>query len=229
VTGATRDPADVGILADGRDVVVDLVRPGADFPAIVAGPTFGIVPPAVWRDGEDIDTGSSVGSGAYVLDRLTEDEYTLVANEHYWAGPPAISTVHLLTNIGGRSPVAAFEAGDVDYVGIGSYDASWIRFDADLGPQLRLVPSLSLTYVGFTRRPPRRSTTSASARRSDPPWTGPGSSSSAPPVVTSPRSAWSRPASQEAGIGAGSPRTTPAGRASCSPLPAIPAAPGSPR
>jgi len=154
VTGATRDPADVGIQADGRDVVVDLVRPGADFPAIVAGPTFGIVPPAVWRDGEDIDTGSSVGSGAYVLDRLTEDEYTLVANEHYWAGPPAISTVHLLTNIGGRSPVAAFEAGDVDYVGIGSFDASWIRFDADLGPQLRLVRSLSLTYVGFTTTAP---------------------------------------------------------------------------
>ena len=154
VTGATSDPADVGIRAEGRDVVVDLDRPGADFPAIVASPTFGIVPPAVWRDGEDIDTGSSVGSGAYVLDRSTEDEYTLVANEHYWAGPPAISTVHLLTNIGGRSPVAAFEAGDVDYVGIGSYDASWIRFDADLGPQLRLVPSLSLTYVGFTTTAP---------------------------------------------------------------------------
>jgi oligopeptide transport system substrate-binding protein len=154
VTGATSDPADVGIRADGRDVVVDLDGPGADFPAIVASPTFGIVPPAVWRDGGDIDTGSSVGSGAYVLDGVTEDEYTLVANERYWAGPPAISTVHLLTNVGGRSPVAAFEAGDVDYVGIGSYDASWIRFDADLGPQLRLVPSLSLTYVGFTTTTP---------------------------------------------------------------------------
>jgi len=154
VTGATSDPADVGIRADGRDVVVDLDRPGADFPAIVASPTFGVVPPAVWRDGEDIDSGSSVGSGAYVLDGVTEDEYTLVANERYWAGPPAVATVRLLTNIGGRSPVAAFEAGDVDYVGIGSYDASWIRFDADLGPQLRLVPSLSLTYVGFTTTTP---------------------------------------------------------------------------
>jgi ABC-type oligopeptide transport system substrate-binding subunit len=154
ITGATTDPADVGLRADGRDVVVDLDRPGADFPAIVASPTFGIVPPAVWRDGRDIDGGVSVGSGGYVVDAVTEDEYTLVANEHYWAGPPAIATVHLLANIGGRSPVEAFEDGDLDYTEIGPYDASWIRFDASLGPQLRLVPSLSLAYVGFTTTAP---------------------------------------------------------------------------
>jgi len=154
VSGANPDPSDVGIRADGRDVVVDLVGPGADFPAIVASPTFGIVPPAVWRDGEDIDSGVTVGSGAYVVDAITADEYTLVANERFWAGPPAISTVHLLTNIGGRSPVEAFEDGELDYTGIGSYDASWIRFDARLGPQLRLVPSLSLSYIGFTTSAP---------------------------------------------------------------------------
>ena len=154
LTGATSDPSDVGIRADGRDVVVDLRRPGADFPAIVAGPTFGIVPPAVWRDGGDIDAGSSVTSGAYVIGNVTSTEYTLVANERYWAGPPPIATVRLLTDIGGRSAVAAFESGDVDYIGIGSYDAAWIRYDAALGPQLRLVPSLSLSYVGFTTTTP---------------------------------------------------------------------------
>jgi hypothetical protein len=51
--------------------------------------------------------------------------------------------------------VAAFEAGDVDYTPIASNDASWIRYDATLGPQLRAVPSLDLTYLGFdTSRPP---------------------------------------------------------------------------
>jgi len=154
VTGATSDPDEVGIRADGRDVIVDLERPGADFPAIVASPTFGIVPPAIWRDGRDIDGGVSIGSGAYVLDQVTADEFTLVANEHYWAGRPPIATVHLLTNIGGRSPVEAFEDGDLDYTEIGSYDASWIRFDAHLGPQLRLVPSLALSYIGFTTSSP---------------------------------------------------------------------------
>ena len=154
LTGATSDPGDVGIRADGRDVIVDLDRPGADFPAIVASPTFGIVPAAVWRDGRTIDGGVAVSSGAYVLDTVTEDEFTLVFNDRYWAGPPAIRTVHLLTNIGGRSPVEAFEDGDLDYTGIGPYDASWIRYDARLGPQLRLVPSLSLVYVGFTTTSP---------------------------------------------------------------------------
>jgi ABC-type transport system substrate-binding protein len=154
LSGRSADPAGVAIRAEGRDVVVDLERPGTDFPAIVASPTFGVVPPAVWRDNEDIDAGSSVGSGAYVVDAITSSEYTLVANERYWAGPPAITTVHLLTDIEGRSPVAAFEAGDVDYTGIGPYDAPWIQFDSVLGPQLRAVPSLSLSYIGFTTTAP---------------------------------------------------------------------------
>jgi oligopeptide transport system substrate-binding protein len=159
LSGSITDPDDVGIHADGRDVIVDLERPGADFPAIVASPTFGVVPPAAWRDGEDIDAGLAsgepfVGSGAYVVDEITPTEFTLVANDHYWAGPPAIGTVHLLVDIGGRSPVTAFEDGDVDYTGIGSFDASWIRYDAVLGPQLRAVPTLSLSFVGFTTTTP---------------------------------------------------------------------------
>ncbi len=150
LTGVTSDPADVGLRADGLDVLVDLERPGADFPSIVSGPTFSVVPDTVWRDGADIDASMSVGSGGYVLESVGATEYTLIANDRYWAGAPAIGTLHLLTDIGGRSPVAAFEAGDVDYTGISSYDASWIRYDALLGPQLRRVPSLSLSYVGFT-------------------------------------------------------------------------------
>ena len=140
----------VGLHASGLDVTVDLDAPGADFPAIVASPTFAIVPPQVWRDHVDIDTGKVPSSGAYEVSRTTNSEITLQANSHYWAGAPAVTTVHLLNDIGGRSPVAAFETGDVDYTAIGSADAAWISFDRTLGPQLRLVPSLSLEYLGFT-------------------------------------------------------------------------------
>ena len=141
---------DVGLHASGLDVTVDLDAPGADFPAIVASPTFAIVPPQVWRDHVDIDTGKVPGSGAYEVSGTTNTEITLRANSHYWAGAPAVATVHLVNDIGGRSPVAAFEAGDVDYTAIGSADAAWISYDQNLGPQLRLVPSLSLEYLGFT-------------------------------------------------------------------------------
>jgi oligopeptide transport system substrate-binding protein len=158
LTGEITDPADVGLRADGNDVIVDLQRPGADFPAIVSSATFGIVPPIIWRDGSTVDgeilDGNLASSGPYVTVDVSEDVHTLEANERYWAGPPAIPSVSLLANVGGRSAVAAFEAGDVDYTGIGSFDASWIKFDETLGPSLRLVPSLSLSFLGFTATTP---------------------------------------------------------------------------
>jgi oligopeptide transport system substrate-binding protein len=80
---------------------------------------------------------------------------TLTANPHYWAGKPSISTIEMVGTLGGASPVEAFEAGDLDYTPISSIDASWIAYDATLGPQLRDVASLSLQYYGFTTdRPP---------------------------------------------------------------------------
>lgn len=148
------DPAAVGMRADGLDVIVDLERPGADFPSIVSSSTFGVVPAQVWRDGSSVDTTRVPSSGAYVVESTEDTEFTLRANPRYWAGPPRISTVHLLTSIDGRSPVAAFEAGDVDYTAISSADAAWIGYDATLGPQLRLVPSLSLAFIGFTANQP---------------------------------------------------------------------------
>lgn len=155
LAGRATDPGTVGLRAENLDVIVDLERPGADFPSIVSSPTFGVVPAQVWRDGSSVDVAGIPSSGAYVIDAITPDEFTLKSNARYWAGPAAIATAHLLTSVGGRSPVAAFEAGDVDYTQIGSTDASWIQFDSTLGPQLRVVPSMSLTFIGFTAdRPP---------------------------------------------------------------------------
>ena len=151
----TTNRSDVGLSATGSDVRVELARPGSDFPAIVASPTFGVIPPAIWRDGGSFAQPGFAVSGAYSIAATTATEITLGANDRYWAGPPAIRTVHLLSSIGGRSPVAAFEAGDVDYTGISAYDASWIRYDSTLGRQLRTVPSLSLSFLGFsTDKPP---------------------------------------------------------------------------
>jgi oligopeptide transport system substrate-binding protein len=150
----TGTAADVGLHAEGRDVTVDLLKPAADFPSVVAGPSFAVVPPGL-AQGARIDPSGFVGSGAYVPSAVTASELTLKRNARYWAGPAPITTVHLLGDIGGRSPVDAFTAGDIDYAAIGDFDASWIRFDDGLGPQLRSVPSLSVEYLGFdTSRPP---------------------------------------------------------------------------
>jgi ABC-type transport system substrate-binding protein len=151
----TADPSTVGIRASGSDVVVDLDRPGADFPSIVASPTFAVVPPFTCTGRALVLGQCGVSSGGYTLEALSDTELTLTANPRYWAGPPAITRVHVLTDLGGRSPVDVYSDGDVDYVQIAANDASWIRYDATLGPDLRELRTLSLTYLGLdTARPP---------------------------------------------------------------------------
>lgn len=156
-TGALSDPNRLGIRAEGPTrVVVDLVRPGADLPAIVASPTFAVVPPAVGRDPEAVTPGPGfVGSGGYRPLQASSTALELEGNPNYWAGEPPIRRLTLLTDLGGRSPVAVFEAGEADYTPIDSSDATWIAWDRQLGPSLRSVPALGVTYVGFdTSRPP---------------------------------------------------------------------------
>ncbi len=148
--GRDRDPASVGVKAVGSTVEVQLTRPASDFPSIVASATFAVVPPRVGSDPVALQPGSGfVGSGAYLLSAVNSTEMTLTANPRYWAGAPAIQTVHLRTTLGGQSPVEVFSLGDVDYTPIGGADAAWIRFDPTLGPSLRSVPTASLTYYGF--------------------------------------------------------------------------------
>lgn len=139
------DPSTVGLVASGTsDVEVRLSHPTSQFPAIVASPTFGIVPNGT-PDGR-------VASGGYVLVTNSTTEVVLQANTHYWAGAPAIATVHLVSSLGGKSPVAAFTSGDLDYTPVGGNDAGWIAYDPELGASLRTVPSLGLEYLGFDVR-----------------------------------------------------------------------------
>jgi oligopeptide transport system substrate-binding protein len=153
--GQNTDPASVGLTANGLDVEVRLRHPATDFVSIVASPTFAVVPKAIDDDPSPFTPAHFVGSGAYVLKDVAPGKTTLIANDKYWAGSPAIKTIELVHDIGGRSPVAAFEDGDVDLTTIFNFDATWIAYDETLGPELRQATSLSLNYYGFdTTRPP---------------------------------------------------------------------------
>jgi ABC-type oligopeptide transport system substrate-binding subunit len=153
--GRNRDPQSVGLKANGNVVEVVLNEPAGDFPGIVASSSFAVVPAGVGSDPDALQPGTFVGSGAYTVSQATADGLTLKANPDYWAGPPAIPTVTLLTTLRGKSPVTEFEAGNVDYTPISDADAAWIRYDRALGPNLRTVPSLGVTYYGFdTTKPP---------------------------------------------------------------------------
>jgi ABC-type oligopeptide transport system substrate-binding subunit len=140
----------VGIKAVGSgDVEVTLVAPAADFASIASSPSLAVVPSNIDTKPAVLLPSSFVGSGAYVVSALSDTETTLTANPHYWAGAPAITTVHLLSDIGGKSPVSEFEAGNLDYTPISLYDAAWIAYNSTLGPQLRIEPSPSVEYYGF--------------------------------------------------------------------------------
>lgn len=156
--GESADPSLVGLHADDAagTLVVDLVRPATDFVNIVAGPSFSVVPPGVGPDAAALKPGAGfVGSGGYVLAATTDHGLGLKANPRYWAGPPAIADIELVSDLGGKSVVDAFTAGDLDYTSVSGIDATWLAYDETLGPQLRLVDSLSVVYYGFdASRPP---------------------------------------------------------------------------
>jgi len=146
----TGPSAVVGLKAtDATDVEVDLLSPAADFPAIASSPTLAVVPPGLDSNPGLLAPGSFVGSGAYVLAAVTPAETTLTANPHYWAGTPAIATVHLLNSPSSNGALADFQAGKLDYTPIGGGDATWIAYDKTLGASLRVEPSPSVEYYGF--------------------------------------------------------------------------------
>jgi oligopeptide transport system substrate-binding protein len=153
----TGEASAVGLVADDAtgDVTVTLARPASDFPDIVAGASFGIVPSTVGGPGAFAPGLDFVASGGYTAVGASGADLTLRANDRYWAGRPAIGTLDLVGDLGGRSEVEVFEDGDLDYAPISSFDASWIAYDPKLGPQLREVPTMSVEYYGFdTRRAP---------------------------------------------------------------------------
>jgi oligopeptide transport system substrate-binding protein len=148
-------PDGVGILADGDRVVVDFRRPAAYFPSVVASPSLAVLPAAAIAalQGPLLPAGLVV-SGAYVPTSQTPTAIRLEANPRYWAGEPALQVIEIVVDLEGRSVVEAFEAGDIDYSQLGAFDAGWVRYDADLGPQLLERTEMAVDYYGFDATKP---------------------------------------------------------------------------
>ena len=146
----------VGIHADGRDVVVDFRRPSAYFPAVAASPTLAVLSPATIAAFQGAQLPPDlVVSGAYRPTSQTADRIRLEANPRYWAGAPPLSRIEIASDLGGKSVVEAFEAGDIDYGRISDFDAGWIAYDKTLGPQLRRHTEQAVDFYGFdTTKPP---------------------------------------------------------------------------
>ena len=145
-------PEGVGLRADGDQVIVDLRRPATYFISVTASPSLAIVPRSMYGQLDSAPPANIVVSGAYVPSIPSVGVIKLTGNARYWAGTPPLDVVELVTDFGGQSSVAAFEAGTVDYVGVSSFDASWIAYDANLGPQLRRSDDFTVSFYGFETR-----------------------------------------------------------------------------
>jgi oligopeptide transport system substrate-binding protein len=150
-------PDEVGLRADGDLLTVTFRRPSSWFPAAAASPTLAVVPGSIGAPGTNAAMlpSSLVASGAYVPSVGAPGELLLAANDDYWAGLAPLDRISMLTDLDGDSPVVMFQDETVDQTPIGSDDASWIRYDRDLGGQLRRTDDLSVEFYGFdTTSPP---------------------------------------------------------------------------
>jgi ABC-type oligopeptide transport system substrate-binding subunit len=144
---------EVGIHADGRRLSVDFTRPAAYFPAVAAVPSLAVVPEGIEEQaaGPQEDRPFTA-SGAYVPIAAADGQIRLRANAAYWAGEAPTGDITILTDLAGRSPVDVFEDGSLDWTSISADDAAWIRYDRELGPQLRHSEDLAVSYLGFDTR-----------------------------------------------------------------------------
>ncbi len=149
----TRDG--VGVEAvDERTLTVQLRHPASFFPALIATPAAFVVPPAADASSDWQSVAAFVGSGPYRIDGMDGTNLILIANPEYVAGPPLIGRVEWLAEVSTSAP-EAFAADEVDLVNVFPGDASWIAYDASLGPYLHPAAALSVQYFGFdTTRPP---------------------------------------------------------------------------
>jgi ABC-type transport system substrate-binding protein len=145
----------VGIEAsDQRTLTVQLRHPASFFPALIATPAAFVVPPAADASPDWQSVADFVGSGPYQIDGMDGTTLVLIANPEYVAGPPPIGQVDWLAEVSTSAP-EAFAADEVDLVSVFAGDATWISYDASLGPYLHPAAALSIQYFGFdTTRPP---------------------------------------------------------------------------
>jgi len=149
------DEDGVGIRApDDTTLVVELRHPASYFVEITATPATFVVPRTADASRGWQRTDAFVGSGPYVVDGTDGPDLVLGANDRYVAGPPPIGEIRWLAGLDSNA-ATAFAAGDVDLVSVPGWDATWIAYDADLGPRLYAAEPLTVSYFGFdtTRAP----------------------------------------------------------------------------
>lgn len=109
-----------------------------------------ILPEHLWKDVAEPDTFTNeqpVGTGPFVLDSVSAQSYSLVANENYWNGSPKVEEIRYISLENADSASASLVAGEVDWM------SSFLPSIEDIiasNPDLTYVNTPALTSCIYT-------------------------------------------------------------------------------
>jgi peptide/nickel transport system substrate-binding protein len=106
-----------GATSSGDEATITFSSPQYTNLYAISGQTF-IVPEHIWRSRSDPAGWSDpdpVGSGAYLLDALSPQGFTLKANPDYWGGPPKVSKISFPAYVSNAAANQALADGQIDW------------------------------------------------------------------------------------------------------------------
>jgi peptide/nickel transport system substrate-binding protein len=137
------------VVVDEHTVRLVTAEPFGPLLAHLASDAAVIVSPAALAEyGADIGW-HPVGTGAFkYASHVAEQSVTVVRNDNYWAGPPALNEIRFLAVPEAATRITMLEAGEADIVvNIPGFDVP--RLDTAPGLSVRLDPSTRVGHVGI--------------------------------------------------------------------------------
>ena len=141
----------VGVAApDDKTVVVTLATPATYFTSVLA---LWIAVPiqAKWITSPNAtEAANYVGSGPFILDTWKHNSQIILKPNPNWSGlKPTLSEIDIAMSAEPAQSQASFEAGEIDMVQTPSEDVIRVKADPTLGPMVKDVPVLAITYYTY--------------------------------------------------------------------------------
>ena len=141
----------VGVAApDDKTVVVTLATPATYFTSVLA---LWIAVPiqAKWITSPNAtEAANYVGSGPFMLDTWKHNSQIILKPNPNWSGlKPTLSEIDIAMSAEPAQSQASFEAGEIDMVQTPSEDVIRVKADPTLGPMVKDVPVLAITYYTY--------------------------------------------------------------------------------
>ena len=141
----------VGVAApDDKTVVVTLATPATYFTSVLA---LWIAVPIQqkWITSPNAtEAANYVGSGPFILDTWKHNSQIILKPNPNWSGlKPTLSEIDIAMSAEPAQSQASFEAGEIDMVQTPSEDVIRVKADPTLGPMVKDVPVLAITYYTY--------------------------------------------------------------------------------